>query len=614
MRIAIYAIYDKCGKVDDYIVYFAKKVREIVDTLIVVSNHALPQNEKSKLTMADKIYERDDVGFDAGGLAYALNKLYLQGELEKYNEALFLNDSIFGPFYPLEDMFSVMEKNQELDFWGIAERGLSDFDGGDELYAEHVQLYFYVVREKMLHSQDFIDYWQTISDKITDFRSAIINYEFAFTEHFSKLGYKWDVYCHIDKLVTENPKKNLSPYHYYSYELIKEKKCPVLKRKLFTGEVIDGRFTDKSDLRRAVSYIEQHTEYDCDLMWQHILKVYPIGDIIDSMQMYELMDQKERKNTKEHNHIRIIDNHGNVMQYINLDSDIITDDDAEYTFFVSLEENETEPHRLYCAERDCVVENLFVDKMYVSSILELFKKNPRLGLMVPPLSTFGKIKYSIRKEWQSAALVEKIKQKYDLKVPMKQEAPIHAIHAFWCRSSILDEDILNELKEDKTGTVMQMMPLFVQQKGYYTKALINQEYIASYLVNLQELLRGVCNMSSFIIDQDSSGDMNIEQMQDAIYRQRIAEFIKNKEHVYIYGAGQLACRMIKIMSKIKKPDGIVVSDTNGNTRNICGLGVMCIDEIVHENCSIIVAVGKKNNRVIEGKLRDMKIYDYLLLE
>lgn len=614
MRIAIYAIYDKCGKVDDYITYFVQELRRIADTLIVVSNHALSQSEKDRLSEADQIYEREDRGYDAGAFAYVLKKLNLKKELEKYDEAIFLNDSVFGPFYPLEEMFSVMERKQELDFWGIAKRGVSDFDGGDELYPEHIQLYLYVVREKMLHSQDFMDYWQSISEKITDFRSAIINYEFAFTRHFAELGYKWDVYCHIDDLVTDNPKINLSPYHYCSYELVKEKRCPVLKRKLFTGEAIDGGLTDKSDLRKAVSFIEHYTEYDCDLIWQHILRVYPIGDVIDSMQMYEVLAGKRQGGIKENMAVRIIDNYGSVIQSINQVTDVVVDESAEYTFFVSLKEDNTEPHRLYCAQRDCVVENLFADKAYVSAIVELFEKNPRLGVIIPPINTFGKIKHSIRRQWQNAVFAENIAQKFGLKIPIKQDAPIHIINAFWCRSNILDDALIKELKGDNTGTVMQMIPLFAQQKGYYTKVSVNLEYIAGYLTNLQGLLRDILDISDFVSDQDGNDNMNMEQMQDAIYRQRIAEFIQNKEHVYVYGAGQLACRVVKIMGEIRKPDGIVVSDTNGNAGIVCGCKVMCVDEIVHNDCSFIVAVGKKNNQYIEKKLRDMGQNDYLLLK
>lgn len=42
------------------------------------------------------------------------------------------------------------------------------------------------MRKKLAHSGDFLEYWRTVAGKVTDFRSAIINYEFAFTGIFLK--------------------------------------------------------------------------------------------------------------------------------------------------------------------------------------------------------------------------------------------------------------------------------------------------------------------------------------------------------------------------------------------------------------------------------------------
>ena len=349
-------------------------------------------------------------------------------------------------------------------------------------------------------------------------------------------------------------------------------------------------------------------------MWQHILRIYPIGDVLESMQMYEMFVGKGCSGVKAQKAVKIISNNRDITQYTCSTDNVVIDDNAEFTFFISLKEDIQEPFRLYCAERDCILENLFADKEYVAAIVELFERDSRLGVLIPPVNTFGKIKYSIRKECPDATLAERIIQNFDLKVPMKQEASIHIIHAFWCRSSILSEDLINELKNDNSGTVMQMMPLFAQQRGYYTKILINQEYVAGYLMNMQGLLRDIFNVAGFVSDWNQNGDMNMEQMQNATYRKKITEFINNKEHVYIYGAGQLACRTVKIMCEIRQPDGIIVSDTNGNANSICGCNVMCADEVVYDNCSVIVAVGKKNSRIIEEKIKHLGVQDYLVLE
>ena len=274
-RLAIYMTYNNEGIIDDYIVYMIEALKKVCQDIIVVSNNLLPERQKNKLSEASRIYERDNKGYDAGAYSEVIMKLYANKELEEYDELLLLNDSVFGPFYDLNDMFKEMDnRSPAVDFWGITRRGCSDFDGGDTIYPEHIQSYCYIFRKRLLHSNDFIEYWEGIIDKITDFRSAITNYEFQLTRHFSELGYTWDSYCRCKEFISENPNNNLSPYHYESYELIKNEKCPFLKRKLFTGDFIENKYANASDLKRAFNYIKDNTSYNVDMIWEYILREY----------------------------------------------------------------------------------------------------------------------------------------------------------------------------------------------------------------------------------------------------------------------------------------------------------------------------------------------------
>lgn len=605
-RLGIYAIYDNNGIVDDYILYCVSRLCEVAVSVVVVSNHRLPDAEKNKLKMAGRIYERNDDGYDAGGFAYAVKRLVSENQLRSYDEVIFLNDSVFGPFYPFQEMFSVMDAKEELDFWGITKRGISDFDGGDTIYPEHIQLYFYVVRKRMLQDVQFIRYWETILDKITDFRSAILNYEFMFTKYFADKGYKWDVYCHTDGLVTDNPEWNLSPYHYCSYELIKDARCPLLKRKLFTGDFVERRYSDRSDLRKAVSYIAEHTNYNTDLIWSHVLRVYHLGDVIESMQLLEVVCEKEENSEKGPFSIRIIDNRGNV---INTSLYSYGSDTAEYILFISMEENDEEPEILVESELKCVIENMCSNDKYVSAVMELFREKPRLGVLVPPADTFGSNSPFIDMKWQDQTVVTEMKNKYRLSVPIKKSAPIHRVSALWFRTDIVDGDLLDDLSKDRTGTLMQMIPLFAQQKGYYTEILVNRTYVSSLWMNMQRMLHDSWDMSHIMLGKGG----NPEEMWDEVYRQRISEFAKDKEQIYVYGAGRLACRVIKAADHIKKLDGVVVSDKSGNPESVCGYPILTLDEIDMRDSSFIVAVGKKNNDSIEDKLKELGVIHYLLL-
>lgn len=607
-RLAIYATYDKEGKIDDYIFYCLNELKKIVRDIVVVSNNKILSNDRSRLSFVESIYERDDEGFDMGGFAHVINILFEQHEIEKYEEIIFMNDSVFGPVYPFSEMFSIMNQREDIDFWGITKRGISDFDGGDEIYPEHIQLYFYVVRKRMLHSQEFCDYWKYIPSKVTDFRSAILNYEFEFTKYFEDKGYKWDVYCHADNYMTDNPKLNLSPYHYCSYQLIKDMRCPLLKRKLFTGDFIEGKYSDKSDLNKTISYIEKYTDYNVDLIWSHILRVYHLEDIIESMQMYKIIDEGNNDFVQNSSQIRVIDFGGHVEKCS--DFEITVSDKAEYSLFISIKENSKIPQALRDAEERCVIENILVNNQYISKVIDLFYENSRLGVMVPPMNSFGRISNSIEQRWQDETVVTQMQNKYHLSVPISKRAPIHKISAFWCRSNILNADLLNDLKNDLSGTVMQMIPLFAQQKGYYTEILVNKTYFATILTNMQRMIHDIWSMSYI----ELADDANIEEMRDEIYKREIEKYIKKKDKLYVYGAGQLACRIVRIVDTMRKLDGIVVSDKNGNSKMVCGYPIMCIDEVEQvSNCSFIVAVGRKNNRSVEDKLKALQVTDYLLL-
>lgn len=57
----------------------------------------------------------------------------------------------------------------------------------------HIQSHFIAVRNDMLKSDDFKEYWES-RPEIKKYSDAIGKHEAVFTRHFDELGYKWDVY------------------------------------------------------------------------------------------------------------------------------------------------------------------------------------------------------------------------------------------------------------------------------------------------------------------------------------------------------------------------------------------------------------------------------------
>lgn len=605
-RLCIYATYDKHGNIEEYVEYCLEQISKVVSNLFVVSNSGLNRNAREKLYMANRIYERSDEGYDMGGFAHVICDLLEKNELWQYDELILLNDSIFGPFYSLADMFSKMDKNEMLDFWGITKRGISDFDGGEYIYPEHIQLYFYVVRKRMLQSEEFASYWNTISEKVTDFRSAIINYEFAFTQYFKERGYKWDVYCHVEAYDTDQIRLNLSPYHYASYELIKEKKCPFMKRKMCTGDFVSAEYCDKSNIRKAMAYIDKHTEYDIDLIWKHILKSYHMEDILEGLQLYQVLEEEIVKEDKSTELIRVIEIGAGVSE-----GGVFKQGEhvPPYTLVIDFRNLEDiEP--LKQARMRCVIDNLFPHEGYASQIVQLFEDAPRLGMLIPPLMTFGKLAYSLMHRWENDEVASRLYQSNDLHVPFKKDkAPTHKIDGFLCRSELLNENILEILGREDGQIMMQMMPLIAQEKGYYTEILINKDYVSCYVSNLRNVAGDLWKS----LGMDTEDDMDLRHMKDLIFRKKVLEFYRKHKKIFIYGAGQLAYRIIRIMQTVGQIEGVVVSDLTSNESVLGEYKVQCINDINVAQSSFIIAVGEKHNKDVIDKLLQMGMEDYLIL-
>ena len=107
-RIAIYVIYDKDGILDNYRVYYLKELRKVTDTIVaIVSGTLTPESRDQLETLVDDICVRENTGLLAGSWIDGIKHIGWN-ELDNYDELLMLNDSFFGPFFSLSQMFDTM--------------------------------------------------------------------------------------------------------------------------------------------------------------------------------------------------------------------------------------------------------------------------------------------------------------------------------------------------------------------------------------------------------------------------------------------------------------------------------------------------------------------------
>ncbi len=285
-RLLLYLTYDRQNIIDNYIGYFLQSMRPVADTIAVVCN--MPRVEsglQNLLGYADYIFYRENRGLDAGGWKEALCALIGWEKAAQYDELILANDSFYGPFTDMKRIFAEME-NRELDFWGLASYG-----GGGESLPEHIQSYFLVVRSKMLHSNSFKDYWEELPF-YENFSQAVYQHEVKFTSHFEKLGYTWGVLADIEKNnSTRNPANNYMQYALLSYELIKKRNFPFLKKQQIAYNTL-ARQTQEN-LSQAIRYIDKNTDYDVNLIWENLIRTMHMADLQRSLHLQYIIPSAE---------------------------------------------------------------------------------------------------------------------------------------------------------------------------------------------------------------------------------------------------------------------------------------------------------------------------------
>ncbi len=494
-RAAIFFFYDKEGIVDSYIDNLLKDIKNNVDFLVAVVNGKLQQEGKQDLKKhADVVLQRENKGFDVEAYKHGIE--YLNNETEnKWDEVVMFNFTCFGPVYPFVEMFNNMSE-KKLDFWGITKHYGMDEDPYHRCrygcIPEHIQSSFIVVRKSLYNSKDFKKYWENMT-AITDYVDAIVNHEAVFTKHFNDLGYKSDVYVQTDDL------KNIHPYPLMMMplELIKNRKCPIFKRKTFYNyydEYLDVSIGNQA--RELYDYLKDSKIYDCKLIWDNLLRTCNMYDLKERLHLNYILESEGCFQEKEYNkrialmmHIYFDDRIEYCMEYASnmpkgTDIWISTDSQKkkeniervfskmqDYNVNVRIAVNrgrdvsallvclasEIEKYDLICFVHDkkayqsspyiigenfathCF-ENTLASKRYVHEVIELFNKEESLGMLVPTPPYHGPYFKTIGNEWsENYDEVVKFMKKNNISVEIDEKKPVTAPYGtcFWFRKEAL---------------------------------------------------------------------------------------------------------------------------------------------------------------------------------
>ena len=507
-RVAIYVFYDKNGIVDRYVTYMLQEVLKICCKLIVVCNGELSgKGQKALCELTEDVIIREDEGFDPWGHKAGIEWLRWDN-LYRYDELILLNDSIFGPFYPLKAMFDEMD-GKNLDFWGITKQGPSFDPYGltkEGIFPGHISLYFYVVGNKMLSHPEFKLYWDRLP-ALNSRAKAISLHEVQFTRHFSERGFTWAVYINEGGVLEEYT--DISLVHLMIFELIKDYNCPFMKRRNFSEDYkAYFGYTIGDSTKKAFDYIEKYTEYDTDLIWENILRTMNLKNIKDNLHLNYILP----RNYVQDNEIKLGDIKVALLAHITYadqvefcanyasaiveHADIYITTSTEYMKSVIFEHfgkiccnnlkiivlpqerNGRDVSALWVALKPYMVdydyicfihdkksahikpltigrgfaqkclENTLASKEYVINILGMFQRNHRLGMLLPPTVIHGSFQFSISHQWSSDYNnVVKLSKKLDIDVPMDDKDLVFPAGAiFWFRPKALKKLIEHDWK------------------------------------------------------------------------------------------------------------------------------------------------------------------------
>ncbi len=258
-RLGIYLFYDKDGIVDDYIPYFLECFKPFLAELCIVVNGKLTEESKKKIEpFCDKILLRENTGFDAWAYKYTL-EYYGYDKLQTFDEVILCNYTFFGPFYPLENLFSDMDK-KKCDWWGLYrwyEQTPIDY--------QHIPSYWVSYRRSLISSPDFKAYWDTLQP-ICSYDDSVLYHEQRQALYYDQKGYQCATW--IDHMLYQEHWEKSWPLT-LAHRVVMENHFPFVKRRNFFIEG-NGTILFPQVPVTLIPFLRQNTDYDIRLIWDNI--------------------------------------------------------------------------------------------------------------------------------------------------------------------------------------------------------------------------------------------------------------------------------------------------------------------------------------------------------
>jgi rhamnosyltransferase len=251
-RAAVYIFYDKDGFVDEYVKFFINELKTVADTIIVLVNGDLNQEGKQYFEEnAAFLFQRENAGYEMK----ALEELFLE-RMDSYfwysfDELIICNDSFYGPFIPLKEIFGKMESS-ESDYWGLVRMP-------QPFFVDFIGSIFVVYRKRIIEGDWIIKYFQENKKyEIGNFFEVVDLYEVGLFYYLKNRGFQSDAMVNLTKSGMKFP-----------YESMLRDGMPVLQRKAFSEE-----YCNVQEIQKCLSYIKENNLYNVDWITSNARRRY----------------------------------------------------------------------------------------------------------------------------------------------------------------------------------------------------------------------------------------------------------------------------------------------------------------------------------------------------
>ena len=266
----LFAHYDPLSVVDPYVVHYLREIKALGSEIIFVSGAAdLSQDSAKTLDpFCAAIYSQRTLAMDFGSWNLAWQHLQRAGWcLEDFEQLILANDSVYGPLFPLTEMF---DSFQGADLYGVTESLEID---------QHLQSYFLVFDLNVRTVNFFKRFWKDFRYEVAK-QNLIESYEIGLSRRAEAEGLTTVAYIpnsdaqNILSQETEHQfreqvlGREVNNTLYLWDVLISRLRCPFLKTDVAKTNSYGSVQVEKLD-----KFLNRYTKYPPGLIKDHLARL-----------------------------------------------------------------------------------------------------------------------------------------------------------------------------------------------------------------------------------------------------------------------------------------------------------------------------------------------------